>query len=239
MAEPTREQLLKRIAEKYATIEETLHVGALALKFTRVADPDAVLDAICLEEEQRRDHPDKNLEPLRMPYWAAVWESANAVGEFALAMNLNWKLASVLDLGCGMGNAGMILAAAGAQVTLADIDRDALLFAELNTWPWRGACSVNRVNWNVDRLDRTFDLIIGSDVLYERDQWEGLEAFMKIHLNKNGRALIGEPGRAQAESFPDWIAGHGWSVEQKHRSAGDRTNPINIFLLKIVEENCG
>lgn len=227
----TREHLLERITKKYATVEETIRVGSFELNFTRVADPDAVLDAICLEEEQRRGNPDPNLEPLRMPYWAAVWESANVVGEFALSMNLDWKNTRVLDLGCGMGNAGMILAASGARVTLVDIDRDALLFAELNSWPWRNSCSIRRVNWSVDRLIDHFDLILGSDVLYERDQWEGFETFIKLHLNENGIVLIGEPGRTQAELFPDWITARGWSSERSQRKIEGREIPINLFKL--------
>lgn len=228
----TRQQLHQRLAKKYHLIDETIRIGELELNFTRVADPDAVLDAICLEEEKRRENPDPTLEPLRMPYWAAVWESANVVGEFALSMHRDWKNSRVLDLGCGMGNAGMILAATGAKVALADIDHDALLFAELNTWPWRDACSIRRLNWNVDRLEQRFDLILGSDVLYERDQWDGFEAFINIHLAENGIVLIGEPGRAQTETFPQWIGARRWTVERDQKNAAGRTTPINIFILR-------
>ncbi|HQY87244.1 MAG TPA: methyltransferase domain-containing protein [Tepidisphaeraceae bacterium] len=232
----SRTQLRERIARKYALTEETIRIGSHELSFTRAADPDAVLDAICLEEEQRRANPPVNLEPqlepLRMPYWAAVWESANALGEFALSMDRSWRDARVLDLGCGMGNAGMILAAAGANVTLVDIDRDALLFAELNIHPWRESCSVKRIDWNVDRLSDRYELILGSDVLYEREQWDGFEAFIKIHLDENGIVLIGEPGRAQAEAFPDWIRARGWSIEMTKRSVEGRAIPINLFTLR-------
>ncbi|HMB95930.1 MAG TPA: methyltransferase, partial [Tepidisphaeraceae bacterium] len=77
-----------------------------------------------------------------------------------------------LDLGCGMGFAGMAAAAMGANVTLADIENDALLFARFNTLTWKNRVRTRQLNWQADRLDEQFDLILGADVLYDRSQWE-------------------------------------------------------------------
>ena len=52
-------------------------------------------------------------------------------------MELDLKDQSVLDLGCGLGLTGIVAAAQQAQVLMGDNAVPSLLFAELNSWPWK------------------------------------------------------------------------------------------------------
>src|SRR5947207_3941628 len=158
-----RGRLLARIGRKYQTISETLHFGPLRLDFTRVADPDIVLDRIVVEEDRREKLSGQRRDgnELHLPYWAELWDSAFGIGLFLVK---NPPPSSVLDLGCGMGLAGMVAAAMGARVMLADLEPDALLFAKLNTLPYSNRVRVRKMNWELDRLDERFDLILGADV---------------------------------------------------------------------------
>ncbi|MFT3784829.1 MAG: methyltransferase domain-containing protein [Tepidisphaeraceae bacterium] len=269
-----RSRLLARTQRKFALVTERKRVGPIEVDFTRVADPDAVLDAICEEETQRSKDPTKTYrEPLRMPYWAAVWESATAVGQH-LAKRPHLLRGDVLDLGCGMGLAGELALAlnASARVWLADIDRDALLLARLNTLPWIDRSDVLRVDWSVDQLvmrgrsvvplparevarhepttrstnpaaphltspstagepTHCFDFIIGSDVLYERPQWDNIEAFLRQHLARGGTVLLGEPNRPKADEFPEWITARGWGSERFVETVEGREAPLRLFEL--------
>lgn len=239
------------IGDRFGVREDRIQIGAMELDFTRVADPEAVLDAICLEETRRSRGiradaspgvrgrrsvgTDRNERPLRMPYWAAVWESAAALGEL-LQQNLGSTQAglkgqSVLDLGCGMGLAGMVALSMGARVMMADYETDALLLAQVNGLAWPGRARVRRIDWNQDRLDESFDLIIGSDVLYERAQWEGFERFVRTHVRQGGCVWIGEPGRPGAATFPDFARERGWRIEQTTHKLPIREVPFNVFRL--------
>lgn len=225
-----RARLLARIRREFATIDEPITLGRYHFNFTRVADPDAVLDEICRQETlaQQGIQPRRHL---RMPYWAAVWESALGVAQFLLKSDAAdpIKDKNALDLGCGMGLAGMAMAAMGARVTLVDIETASLLFARLNTLQWPGRCDVRRCDWQKDDLGRKFDLIVGSDVLYEVSQWDFIEPFLRKHLSAAGKVIIGEPGRPKAEVFPDWIRARGWSVVMSHFQSG--TRKINVCEL--------
>lgn len=72
-----------------------------------------------------------------------------------------------------------------------------------------------------------FDLIVGSDVLYEVPQWDYIEPLLRKHLAPNGKAIIGEPGRPKAEVFPEWIRARGWSLVTSRFQCGMRT--INVL----------
>ncbi len=225
------------IGDRFGVREDRVQIGRLQLDFTRVADPEAVLDAICLEETRRARGVTANRHdrPLRMPYWAAVWESAAALGEMLQEKTGPCENAlrgkSVLDLGCGMGLAGMVALAMGASVMMADNETDALLLARVNGLAWPGRARVRRIDWNEDRLQESFDLIIGSDVLYERAQWDGFERFVRTHVRQGGCVWIGEPGRPGAIEFPSFAEARGWTIKRTVRKLSMREAPFNVFVL--------
>lgn len=229
-------RLLARIHRKYATVTETHCIGPLRLTFTRVADPDAVLERIVQEEDRRQKITGQRLDDheLHLPYWAELWDSAIGVG-LALADILRpgrWSAnPCVLDLGCGMGFAGMVAAAWGAQVLLADLESDALLFAQLNTLPWSQRVRLRRLNWRTDRLNESFDLILGADVLYDRMEWEHLAEFFRAHLRPGGCVLLGEPGRQSGELFARWIVKQGWKLDQMDQPIFAGRPAIRVFRL--------
>jgi 2-polyprenyl-3-methyl-5-hydroxy-6-metoxy-1,4-benzoquinol methylase len=219
---------LARIGRRYQTVTEPRAVGTSSIAFTRIADPDRVLDEVVEEcDEIERTTGVRLQDPLHLPYWAELWDSAAGVGgvliERALAARADtgraavdptalaggrpdgYDLAgrSVLDLGCGMGLSGTVCAALGARVLFADLETPPLLFARLNSLPWASRVRTRRLNWQADRLDERFDLIVGADILYERNQWEFLDAFWRLHLAPGGELVLGEPGRQTGDTFLD------------------------------------
>ena len=230
-----RRRLLWRIHRKWETLSEEVRVGPLELRFTRIADPNRVLDVVA-EEEDRRDKlagRRRDEAVLHLPYWAELWDSAQAVAEELATMDVAGK--DVLDLGCGMGLTGATAAALGARVLLADLEPDALLFARLNSLPWHERVRTRRLNWQTARLPRRFDLIIGADILYEKTQWAHLEPFWRGHLKPGGAILLGEPGRQTGDLFLDWIKPRPWTVERSERPVPTRPKPIRLFKLLATD----
>ena len=208
---------------RFDLLDESHIVAVRTYAFTLVADPERVLDDVIAAEGRG--------EKGRMPYWAELWESALGVGEWLHRNVHQAQNRSVLDLGCGMGFAGMIAASLGAQVTFADIEPDSLLFAELNSFQWRDRIDLRRIDWETDRLAQKFDLIIGADVLYDRVQWDHVEPFWLQHLSPGGTVLLGEPSRPAGASFPEWIKSCGWKIEIDQVRLEDRSKTIRLFVL--------
>jgi predicted nicotinamide N-methyase len=234
-ADRRRRQLLARIRRRFETITEPVRVGAMHFDFTRVADPNRVLDQVA-EEEDRRDKlagKRRDGEELHLPYWAELWDSSLAIIEFLAEMLPRFDVPklSVLDLGCGMGLTGTVAAALGARVMFADLEPEALLFARLNAIEFEDRIRTRRLNWQKARLTEQFDLIIGADILYDKTQWTFLEPFWRGHLKRGGSVLLGEPGRQTGDMFLDWIKPHPWSLTQLKKTVPTRSAPIRIFQL--------
>jgi len=276
-----RKRLLSRIHRSYATTTEQVQLKNLSFPFTRIADPDRVLDQVAAEADRRErvtGHR-QNDEHLHLPYWAELWDSAMGLAQVmvegaeeergrqgdrergrqgegerrtptsgvgfgagvlgspgSLSPPLPVSLSpgrSILDLGCGMGLSGTVAAALGGRVLFADLETPALLFARLNSLPWRGRVRARRLNWRTDRLGETFNLIVGADILYERAQWEYLEPFWRGHLRAGGNILLGEPGRQTGDLFMPWIRERGWTLDVREEKVATRARPIRVMRLRL------
>lgn len=245
-----RRRLLARIARRYGTTSQTVELGTLRLPFTRIADPDRVLDEVAAEVDRlERQTGQREQDLQQLPYWAELWDSAHGMAQYVQRAGI-WTLAgrsevgpsadvdvnlrpNVLDLGCGMGLTGTVAAALGARVLFADLMTPPLLFARLNSLPWRGRVRTRKLNWRADQLGETFDLILGADILYEREQWGHLDPFWRAHLAPGGSVLLGEPGRQTGDAFIDWIPTQGWRLEMHEEPVITRPRPIRIFRLTL------
>ena len=228
-----RSSLLARIHRRYQTKTQNLQIGLLQILFTRIADPDVVLDQVAAEEDRREKQSGQRRqgEELHLPYWAELWDSGLGMGQLLVSAPQLVRENNVLDLGCGMGLAGTVAAALRANVLFADLEADSLLFARLNSLPWREKIRTRRMNWQKDRLEERFDLILGADILYEKQQWEFLEPFWRQHLKTDGSVLLGEPGRQTGELFLEWMSSKKWRIEKSEQPVSTRPRPIRLFQL--------
>jgi predicted nicotinamide N-methyase len=230
-----RRALLYRIHKRYETTTQRLRFGAADFDFTRIADPDRVLDQVAEEEDRREKQSGERHDgdQLHLPYWAELWDSATGIGQFLVKHYAKAPL-NVLDLGCGMGLSGVVAASLGHSVLFADLEPPALLFAALNSLPWKKRVRTRQVNWQKDDLGERFDLILGADILYERAQWEHMIRFWRAHVARDGTIFLGEPGRQSGDLFITWITQQGWKLEQFEEPVPTRPRPVRIFRLSLL-----
>ena len=227
-------RLKLRIGRNYQTQRKVWQIGGLVVPFVQIADPDRVLDQVAEQEDRLERLSGRRTEgdQLHLPYWAELWDSAVGIGQLLVRRQQEFAGRTAIDLGCGMGLAGTVAARLGMRVLFADLEPPALLFAQLNSLSDAARVRTRRLNWQTDRLEERFDLILGADILYERKQWDFLEPFWRAHLAPGGTVLLGEPGRQTGEMFVDWIGGKGWSLQQHSERVETRATPIRIFELK-------
>lgn len=109
----------------------------------------------------------------------------------------------ILELGCGLALASLVLHRRGADITASDNHPLTPAFLlenlRLNHMP---AMKYQTGNWAQAHADLgEFDLIIGSDVLYDRDQPEQLSQFVSAHSARRVQVLIVDPNRGNQSSF--------------------------------------
>ncbi len=227
-ADPARAALLAKIQQSYSIQLQRVAFTGLEIEIIKPADPDAILEEAVQSEE---DGGDEN--PGWQPYWAEAWESALALG--ALLIEKDRRCRKVIDLGCGLGVSGCVAAALGAEVVLGDSAPPSIDFAQWNAWPWRERTNVRLLDWNSDRLEHLgYDVILGADILYERDSWRAQEAFCRYHLSKGGEVLLSEPRRGLSDDFQKTWEALGWKIECWYYHPTCIPKPIRMFSCRPV-----
>ena len=142
----------------------------------------------------------------------------------------NWELGSqrVLELGCGLGLASMVIHRRMGDITASDCHplTQSFLYTNLllnhlpdlkyRTGIW------GRENHALGE----FDLIIGSDLLYEQDHAALLAGFLAAHANPTCQVLLVDPGRSQCSQFSSLMAAQGYARTEWRLRLPERNTPF-------------
>lgn len=159
-----------------------------------------------LQDNQQFADPDGSAEragvsSAQWPLFGQVWPSGLVLAE---AMSTH-EVAGlrILELGCGLALSSLVLQQRGADITASDLHPLAEAFlldnAYRNGLP---PIAYRDLPWAVpdDTLGH-FDLIIGSDILYERDHAALLAALVQRHALPHSEVVIADPGRGNGGAF--------------------------------------
>jgi predicted nicotinamide N-methyase len=171
----------------------------------------------------------------RLPYWAELWPSARVLAEEVRTMPGRGR--SLLELGCGSGLVATAASLAGFTVTVSDYYEDALRFARVNVRRnGGGAASGLLLDWrNLPVKLERFDVIVASDVLYERTYGPLVARVLDATLKPDGLAIIADPGRVGRTDFVRALGPLGLQVVS-HTDVVFREDQIRqtIRLLEIA-----
>lgn len=157
------------------------------------------------------------------PYFGTLWASGKILSEHILAELVSGTFQAihsrndrVLEIGCGLALPSLLLSKNGWEVCATDLHPDVPMFLDANRrhnelqkpqfveLDWRRPVLVEE--------NSKWDLILASDVLYDKTQPETLSEFIIQNLSRSGRALVADPGRTYVESFFELLRVRGFDV---------------------------
>lgn len=192
---------------------ETVHliIGDTSLSILRPRNSDDLIR----EEDFVKDE--------RLPYWADVWPSSIVLASHLVAIGQRSgprRPGRALELGCGVGlvTIGALIAAYHVHAT--DYYTDALAFTRVNAIRNTGRePSTEMIDWRAfPPSAQGFDLILASDVLYEKEYAKLLPGIFKLALAPGGMALLADPGRIGVPVFEEECAKAGLVIRAKTTS---------------------
>ena len=141
----------------------------------------------------------------------------------------------ILELGCGMALSSLILNRRGGDITATDYHPEAESFLRANVLLNEdNEIPFFRSSWDDgDSEHGQFDLIIGSDVLYERDNIPSLARFIQDHARANCEVVVVDPGRKQQGRFNQRMSLYGFTYRQdKPQDSSYLAKPFSGKILR-------
>lgn len=145
------------------------------------------------------------------PLFGVIWPSSLVLANHMLAYDIEGK--RILEVGCGMALASLLLNHRQADITATDYHPAVLHFLERNTALNNDKeIAFERLDWAEDKssLGR-FDMIIGSDLLYEDQHIDILAAFIERHANPQCEVIVVDPGRGRKNKLTNKLIDFGFS----------------------------
>ena len=208
-------------------IEQRFTFGEYTVTIKRVKNLDDMVDRVS-DEEFAADE--------RLPYWAELWPSAEALSRFIFKNPQLITGRSVMELGCGLGLTSISIARQQPRrLVITDYEQDALDMAALN-FRQNGLPLPERqlMDWRQPSCESRYDCIVAADVVYEERFFLPLLRVFRQCLNKEGYIILAEPNRAVARSFFDLLKESGYYFETYHEPVlqDGRSIRVTIYLMR-------
>lgn len=213
---------------------------ALRLRYQTIEFGNTDIHVCTLRDKQQYQDPDGVAERLGISsanwsLFGVIWPSSRVLANYIADYDVAGK--RVLEVGCGIGLSSLVLNKQQADITATDYHPEAQGFLNRNTL-LNGDADINfeRLDWaNLDGKFGLFDLIIGSDILYEDQHIEQLAQFVVRHANLACEVVIIDPGRGRKNKLFKRMADFGFVASQiKPETADCLEEDFKGYILRMV-----
>ena len=171
------------------------------------------------------------------PIFGVIWPSSLVLAHLMSDYDTSRK--RVLEVGCGMALSSLLLNKQDTDITATDYHPESDNFLVRNTL-LNGDKKIpfEQTDWasQDDKLG-LFDLIIGSDLLYEDGHIELLAQFLEAHSKPKCEVIIVDPGRGRKTKLRTQMIEFGFSASSEvPRLKGYFDENFKGHILKFIRE---
>ncbi|MFQ3324540.1 MAG: putative nicotinamide N-methyase [Pseudomonadales bacterium] len=169
-----------------------------------------------LRDNQEFDDPEGVAEKLGIssaswPIFGIIWPSALVLAHHIY--DYDTGTIRILEIGCGMALSSLLLNKQHADITATDYHPEVGRFLIRNTLLNEDQpINYKQADWSVSDYELgLFDLIIGSDLLYEEEHIELLANFIERHAQPSCEVILVDPGRGRKNKLTAKMIEFGFS----------------------------
>jgi len=225
----------------------------------RIPNTGPLLIRSLLDRQQYHD-PDGEAErlgisPALWPLFGLLWPSAVQLAAHVALRPVN-PAERILEIGCGLALPSLVAHRQGADVTASDCHPLAKTFLKanlaLNDLPptleyrhgqWGADMQGKGTLPNRGTLQGKYDLILGSDLLYERGAAPQIARFVATHAHVTAEAWIVDAGRGYRSAFDRHMMQQGFDLVENilltQTSSRQGKPPYKGRLLKYARGRAG
>jgi predicted nicotinamide N-methyase len=169
------------------------------------------------------------------PFWVKIWEASIVLTEHLIRIGLE-KKKEILEIGAGMGVTGLFLGAFGHKVTITDYEEDALELVRMNVEQnGLNNVSVKKLDWNNPDLTGRYDIICGSELVYNETSIGPIINLFRKYLQPEGTVFLSHDFRRKCIiKFIGMVPGR-FEIENiaKTLKGDDELHKVVIHILRL------
>jgi predicted nicotinamide N-methyase len=191
----------------------------IRIKYQTIEIGDIDIHLCTLRDKQQFSDPDEAAKKLGIndtlwPLFGVVWPSSLVLAHYMQDYETADK--RILEIGCGIALTSLMLNKQNADITATDYHPEVEHFLNRNSaLNQDDNIQFERADWSeaTDALGR-FDLMIGSDLLYEDVHSQQLADFIENHSLPNCEVVLVDPGRGRKNKLDLHMKKYGYLSEQ-------------------------
>lgn len=214
------------------------NIELLNLNFMTIRNLDESIDILC--NHFGETNQDLSLSEEHCPYFGVMWEAGIGLSQYLTKEMCEDK--KILEIGCGLALPSFIATRFGGHVLATDFHADVWPFLEVNQATNHQNFNYSLMNWR-DEIERTktnfglFDLVIGSDILYESQHAIQVAKALIAFLKPGGKIILSDPGRAYVQKFVLAMNELGYSesmsIEKVEAAFAQKNEAKEIFIFEF------
>lgn len=185
------------------------------------------------------------------PLFGLVWPSGVQLAAQMAARDMRPR-ERILEIGCGLAIASLVAHRRGADITASDCHPLTAAFLRENEqlnalaplayrhgrWSASLMAGDAQPRQSCALVTGRFDLIIGSDILYERDDSGALPWFIAQHAAPGAEVWIVDPDRSNRAEFNRQMAAQGMAVKERRIDIG-ASDGIDAYRGRLLSFGAG
>ncbi len=182
------------MTQGYKVKFEDYSIGGNAFRIRSLLDKQQFSDRAGIAEQA-------GISSAQWSLFGVVWPSSQVLAQIMSVRTI--KGLRILEVGCGLGLASLVLKQRGADITSSDLHPLVSPFLAVNAM-LNDLDDIDTItgDWTDDKSKpQLFDLIIGSDLLYEQAHFNQLSSFIHRHTRPNVEIIIIDPNRGHVGKF--------------------------------------
>jgi predicted nicotinamide N-methyase len=187
---------------------QTIEFGDSDIHVRTLRDRQQFSDSGSIEAEKL------GVSPASWPLFGVIWDSSQILAQLMFEYDIKGK--RILEVGCGIALSSLMLNQRHADITATDYNPEAGVFLAKNVTLNDGdLIPFVQADWHDENSALgEFDLIIGSDLLYEPDHAELLSSFIDRHAKADAQVIMIDPGRGNHPRFSKHMVKLGYTHTQ-------------------------
>jgi predicted nicotinamide N-methyase len=173
----------------------------------------------------------------KLLFWWEITTAAVALSRHLDSLGDFLRGKRIVELGCGPGLVGIAAGILGGNVTFTDYSKEALELARMNALENglnANATEFEQLDWEKPRDIGAFDVILGSEIVYDYWAHSDLARLMRNLLRPGGRILLADRKRLAVSRFIGRIVRSGYPCGETVITLDQALFPkqeISIFSL--------